>query len=171
MPSSLGLSGPGSCAAFDTPRAASARQSAREVVARARGQDGERRLRVDRARALVRRECVERLEVARGCRAQSPVAAHDRDRLEPLDERRARPLLGLARPLGLVRVEAHRAARERLTHARPSLARARRRVVDDDEQAGRLTHAGDNFNTGARRATFGAKLYAGRKKINMDGQD
>src|SRR5437764_892439 len=94
-------------------RAASARKSAREVVARARGQDCERRLRVDRSRALVRRECVERLEVACGCRAQSPVAAHDRDRLESLDERRARPLLGLARPHGLVRVEAYSASRAR----------------------------------------------------------
>ena len=74
-------------------RAASARKSAREVVARARGQDCERRLRVDRSRALVRRETGQRLEVARGCRAQSSVAAHDRDRLEATGERSARHLL------------------------------------------------------------------------------
>ena len=70
--------------------ASPARESAREVVARACGQYRERGFRVDGARAFLYSESGARLEVACGSGAQSPVAADDRDRLEASGECRAK---------------------------------------------------------------------------------
>jgi hypothetical protein len=120
-------------------RALAARESARKIVAGSGGQYRKRGGSVDRARlaSFVVRVVVRitRVEVAGRSRAQSPIAADDRDCRVPFRERGARTLFGLARHLGLVRVERDSATRKLRAHARPSLTRARGGTVYDDEQA------------------------------------
>jgi hypothetical protein len=118
-----------------------AREAAREVVAGAGGQDGERGRRVDRAREFGAARVVERMEVAGGRGRKRAVAADDRDGLKPFGERLARAPLGLARQHRLVRLEADAGPPEHLAHRRPRPARARRRAVDDDEETLTLVHA------------------------------